>query len=212
MAEVHLPTGITRIPADAFRSCVRLGSMMLPEGVTEIGPLAYQGCLGLSNVMLPEGLTALGLAAFADCSSLTEVSFPASLAAIKALAFARTTNLVAAYFLGNAPGAERLFPMESLPTVFYLPGTTGWTSSFGGAPTAEWAPLAEDPRVDGGLFAASVTGPVSVVVVLKARSALESAAPWRPVSTDAIPVTRRLVVSDSVADGSPMHVYRVRVP
>jgi len=212
LAEVHLPSGITRIPDDAFRSCVRLGSMALPEGVTEIGSLAFHGCLGLTNVVFPEGLTTLGLAAFADCSALTEVSLPASVTAIGNDAFEGATNLVAAYFLGNAPTAESLFPMASPPTVYYLPGTTGWTGSFGGAPTAEWAPVAEDSRLEGDVFSASVSGPVSIVVVLEARSNLESSAPWRPVSTNTIPATSRVVVSDTGAGESPMLVYRVRVP
>ena len=72
--------------------------------------------------------------------------------------------------------------------------------------------MAEDSRFDGDVFSASVSGPVSMVLVLEARSNLESSAPWRAVSPNTIPATSRVVVSDSGAGESPMHVYRVRVP
>jgi hypothetical protein len=48
-------------------------------------------------------------------------------------------NLISVYFKGNAPslGGSGVFD-DCNATVYYLPGTTGWGTSFGGRPTVLW--------------------------------------------------------------------------
>jgi uncharacterized repeat protein (TIGR03803 family) len=49
--------------------------------------------------------------------------------------------LVGVYFKGNAPSlGSDVFYLDGSATVYYLPGTTGWGSTFGGLPTALWQP------------------------------------------------------------------------
>jgi hypothetical protein len=53
--------------------------------------------------------------------------------------FTLCPNLKAVYFQGSAPAADpSAFDGEKYATVYYLPGTTGWGSTFAGRPTALW--------------------------------------------------------------------------
>jgi len=61
-------------------------------------------------------VTKLGYGEFSDCSCLTGV-----------------------YFKGGAPTiGGSLFNLDTNATVYYLAGTTGWGTTFGGRPTALW--------------------------------------------------------------------------
>jgi hypothetical protein len=49
------------------------------------------------------------------------------------------TSLTGAYFQGNAPSlGSSVFYGADAATVYYLPGTTGWGTTFGGRPAALW--------------------------------------------------------------------------
>ena len=86
--------------------------------VASIGNAAFVSCINLNRVWIPASVTNIATAAFSGCSSLAEV-----------------------YFLGDAPGVDSTsFAGDSNATVYYLPGTIGWTSDFGGRPTALWYP------------------------------------------------------------------------
>jgi len=54
------------------------------------------------------------------------------------------TYLTGVYFQGNAPANTNVYVGEGglgwSPTVYYLAGTTGWGTSFGGVPTQVWYP------------------------------------------------------------------------
>lgn len=72
--------------------------------------------------------------AFISCSSLTYITIPSSVTFIATGAFDYCSSLEGMYFEGNAPGLAQFFGNNA--TVYYLPGTSGWTSTFGGCPTA----------------------------------------------------------------------------
>lgn len=96
----------------------KIGSVTIPDSVTSIGDTAFDGCAGLTTVTIPGSVTTLGYSLFYCC-----------------------TRLAGIYFQGNAPkmefrGIER--GTFNSATVFYLPGTTGWGSTYGGHPTAVW--------------------------------------------------------------------------
>ncbi|MBX3734716.1 MAG: leucine-rich repeat protein [Verrucomicrobiae bacterium] len=83
---------------------------------------------------------------FAHCTGLTQITIPNSLTTIESYAFYSCTGLTYARFAGNAPatvGDGFFGPV--LPTVLYLPGTSGWSDTFGGAPTALWLPALGRP-------------------------------------------------------------------
>ena len=75
--------------------------------------MAFSNCGSLASVTIGNSVTSIGFEAFVDCGTLASV-----------------------YFLGNAPtvGSDVFFPFYT-PTVYYLPGTTGWGATFGGCPT-----------------------------------------------------------------------------
>jgi hypothetical protein len=70
---------------------------------------------------------------------LTNLTIPAKVAYIGDFAFAHCTSLTKTFFKGNAPDTgNNVFAGATNATVYYLPGTTGWGSTFGGRPTALW--------------------------------------------------------------------------
>ena len=91
------------------------GSYIIPSGVTTIGPQAFSGSTKLTVVTIPASVTFIDNKAFIDCTSLTGV-----------------------FFKGNAPSAmSNVFAGDyNLTAVYYLDGTTGWESSFGGVNAA----------------------------------------------------------------------------
>jgi uncharacterized delta-60 repeat protein len=117
----------------------KAGTYTLPSSVTSIGVDAFQGCYKLTNVGLPVGVTNIASAAFGGCSGLTSITIPAGVSSIGGNAFAWCTSMQAVYFQGNAPSLGlTVFNGANQATVYYLPGTTGWGTTFGDRPTAPW--------------------------------------------------------------------------
>jgi len=86
-------------------------------------------------------VTSIGFNAFSDCTNLTSVTIPASVTDIGSNAFYNCTSLTAVYFQGNAPtlGSPSVFATATgydPATAYYLPGATGFGTTFGGLPTA----------------------------------------------------------------------------
>lgn len=112
-----VPPGITTIAPRAFDGCSALNSLFLPETVTSLGDHAFYGCASLTNLILPPGLTQVGDACFGECPDLQSV-----------------------YFTGLPPTCgSAVFIDDNNPTVYYLSGTAGWGTNFGGVSTATWA-------------------------------------------------------------------------
>jgi hypothetical protein len=111
--------------------------------VTSIGPNAFAGSTGLSSVSIPVGVTTIGSFAFQNCSSLSSVSIPGWVTNFGYYAFANCTNLTGVFFGSNAPVIsagelpyiQTFFLNDSNAASYYLPGTTGWSSTFAGIPT-----------------------------------------------------------------------------
>jgi hypothetical protein len=89
----------------------------VPSGVASLRDAAFASCTNLTSVTLPESVGRIGLAVFQDCASLTGV-----------------------YFEGAPPqgDAASVFLGASQATVYYVPGTAGWSRNFGSRPTAPW--------------------------------------------------------------------------
>jgi hypothetical protein len=87
-------------------------------------------------------VTSIGDCAFCRCGILTSVTIPNSVASTGNDAFAGCTSLTSVYFAGNAPilGGVNVFLDANNATVYYLAGTTGWGTTFGGRPTVLWNP------------------------------------------------------------------------
>lgn len=93
--------------------------------VTSIGTNAFEGCPTLTNVIIPGSVTALDDEAFYFCGSLTTVYFQGNAPSLGSQVFGTLETII-----GRFPQIVTVYP-----NCFYLPGATGWDSTFGGCPT-----------------------------------------------------------------------------
>jgi hypothetical protein len=177
----------------------RAGTYIVPDGVWGIGEGAFEGCAGLTNVDLPSSVLDLGQLAFSDCSNLTAV-----------------------YFQGDAPyiSGDNVLPYQGVfdddtnVFVYYLPGTTGWGTDFGGRPTVPWLPRMETSgpgNVTGtGAFSFTVNWASGRSVVVEACTNLANPA-WYPLATNTI-AGGSFCFSDPDRRSYGNRFYRVRTP
>ncbi len=88
-----IPSTVTAIDKEAFRSCSGLTSITLPSNLKSIGEYAFYDCSGLSTVTLPNSLTAVGDHAFDGCSGISTITIPNSVTSIGAGSFSYCSNL-----------------------------------------------------------------------------------------------------------------------
>ena len=143
--KVVIPEGVTEIGESAF-SCSDMPSVRFPSTLKKIGKQAFQFA-GLTKITLPNGLETIGDEAF-DCWNVNKaIVIPASVKSIGKNAFRRYSyygsGTLGVYFLGDAPqlvgtlNANCSFPSDW--TLFYLPGTSGWTGdTYEGYQIAPW--------------------------------------------------------------------------
>jgi hypothetical protein len=143
-----VPAGITGISSNAFYACTNLTGITIGSGVTQIGDGAFNGCTSLT------GITVNALNTFYrseegvlfDNGQATLIQYPpgrlegyytvpSSVTRIGDGAFSGCASLIGIYFSGNAPDLGlSVFDGADQSTVYYVSGTTGWTSPFGGRP------------------------------------------------------------------------------
>jgi uncharacterized repeat protein (TIGR03803 family) len=140
LTDVTLGSGLTTIQDQAFFGCTGLSSVTIPESVGSIRDFAFAQCSALASVALGSGATNIGFGAFYQCSSLAQVTILNSAIILGSDAFYNCSNLTGVYFFGNAPAPAdcSVFEGDSYVTVYYLPGTTGWSNTFACVPTALW--------------------------------------------------------------------------
>lgn len=138
--EVVIPEGVTEIGESAF-SCSHMPSVRFPSTLKKIGKQAFYLTFGLTNystITFPNGLEVIEDEAFDSCYFKNAVVLPASIKSIGKKVFdgyqysgKRNDIPIGVYFLGDAPqlvgtvNANCSFPSDW--TLFYLPGTSGWT-------------------------------------------------------------------------------------
>jgi hypothetical protein len=126
-------------------------SYTIPGSVTSIGAGAFTDCTSLTSVTIPGSVISIGAGAFFDCTGLTSVTIPSSVNSIGAEAFSFCTGLTSVYFNGNAPSADSsvffYYYSYDNATIYYLPGTTGWSSPFAGLPAVLWNPVSSPPSI-----------------------------------------------------------------
>jgi hypothetical protein len=186
MTSVTIPNSITNIGTQAFFYCSSLTNVTIPgsvismgsqafwlcgltsvafsNGVTSIGTNAFESCQYLVNVMIPDSVTNLGDGAFEQCSSLTSLTIPASVTSLGNDAFESCSSLLGIFFAGNAPAvASSVFGSDSKATIYYWPGTTGWSSPFAGV-TALLFPFSYLAN-PGGVAITGYSGSAAAVVI-----------------------------------------------
>jgi hypothetical protein len=137
-----IPNTVTNIGVEAFFDCTGLASVTIPKSVTSIGEYSFWGT-GLASVTIPGSVTSIGDLAFAECNNLTNV-----------------------YFAGNAPAADSSVFLDDNATVYYLPGTTGWSNTFGGILAAELqSPYSFTVNADETITINGYTGPGGTLAI-----------------------------------------------
>ncbi len=152
------PGSVTSIAAYAAEGCA-LSALTLTAGVTNIGDFAFQGCGNLTNVTILSPVTSMGIVVFGDCPKLATAIIHGAVSSFGLDAFVYSSGLTGVYFTGNAPAQpdSSTFLGDTAATVYYLAGTTGWGSSFGGLPTMELEPIAITAHPTNGLAPLTVS-------------------------------------------------------
>lgn len=215
LANITIGTSITNIGDGAFTGCTSLMSVTIPNSVTRIGNEAFLST-GLTRITIPSSVTEIGDAAFSGCWSLTSITVPASINKIGWFTFGYCTSLTEVYFHGNAPSlGGSVFYDANNATVYYLAGTTGWGTTFGGRPTAPWVlpnpvilTTAPDFGVQTNQFGFRISWATNGTVIVEASTTLANAV-WSPVSTNAL-VNGWFDFRDAEGTNHAIRFYRVR--
>ncbi len=138
LTSVTIPEGVQSIGDSAFAYCDALTSVAIPGSAQTIGFAAFRNCGGLKSVEIGAGVQSIGSRAFQYCGALISITIPDSVQSIGKEAFARCGALASVFFKGDAPSLGSFVFAHSSPTVYHLPGTSGWGSTFGGRPAAPW--------------------------------------------------------------------------
>jgi hypothetical protein len=216
LTTIAIPGSVTSVGIAAFEDC-GLTSVTIEEGVSYIEETEFYGCSNLTSVTIPNSVTDIGLEAFEDCG-LTNVTIGQGVSNIENYAFEDCANLRSVFFAGNAPASGvglGIFQTDSNnPTVYYLPGATGWSSLFGDRPSLQWNPTIQTGESSFGisnkLFGFNISGTTNIPIVVEACANL--AVPvW--TSLQALTLTNGLFYfSDSQSTIYPSRFYRIRSP
>jgi len=208
-----LPSTVTNIWDNAFNSCLKIGTVTIPDGILRIGHGAFIYS-SVSNVTIAPTVTEIGANAFAVCTNLTRLVIPAIVNYIWSYSFSYCSNLTSVYFLGDRPSTDfTLFFFYNL-TLYYLPGTTGWTSPFAGLPALLWNPLIESGRSDFGWrsnrFGFTVGGTTNIPISLDACTNLQSPL-WVRLGTCSL-TNGSLYFVDEQSPSYANRFYRISAP
>ena len=159
--------------------------------VTSIASNAFENVYSLTSTHIPGSVTSVGNLAFYNCRNLTSVTISGSATSIVGDLFVYCYALRGVYFTGNAPIAGSSFFYFSDPTVYCLPGTTGWdefTTNTGLTPVL-WNPAIQ---ADGGSFGVqsnyfgfNITGTNNFTVVVEVCTNLARPV-WVPLATNTL--------------------------
>jgi hypothetical protein len=219
LTSVTIPDSVTNLTDYAFCECGDLTNVTIPSSVTHIGEFEFYGD-PLPRVTLPASVTYIGGSAYYLCGNLTNVMIPASVSHINGQAFAYCDILTTVFFQGNAPttggGAQDgpVFYNDTSATVYYLPGTTGWSNTFEGVPAVLWNPLIQTGDglfgFQNNQFGFNVTGTTNIPIVVEACTNLANAV-WTPL-TNVTLTNGSFYFSEPLQRNSAGRYYRISPP
>jgi len=213
LESIVIPSGITNIPDYTFEDC-GLTNIIIPGSVTSIGDFAFDGN-PLGCVAPPNSVSSIGGSAYYNCENLTNVIIPASVTQVGSQAFGYDESLTNIFFLGNAPTQTQdqggpFASEEPYTTLYFLPGTTGWTNQFSEATNVLWNPSVPPATMHNGQFGVTVTGNTNIPIQLQACTNLTSPV-WTPLTNVSL-TNGSFYYSEPVQSNSPSRFYRVVFP
>jgi len=217
LTSVAIPDSVTNVGFGAFAWCFSLTNAIVGNNVPSMDGLFTRDS-SLMNVTVGNSVTYIGHGAF-SLAILTGLTLPSTVTNIDSMAFSGC-SLQQLFFEGNAPtadgvpdgsaeGSYSIFTDDGIGTVYYLPGTSGWGSTFGGWPTALWLPqtqLASNSSAFTNGFGFNINWASGQTVVVEASTNLLN---WTPVSTNTL-VNGTSAFVDPSWTNSPQQFYRVR--
>jgi hypothetical protein len=144
---VTISDSVTSIGNEAFAGCYSLTNFTIGSGVTNIGedPFSQDSSLIAINVNISNLAYSSGAGVLFNRSQTTLIQYPCGLSGSYTVpnsvtsigddAFTYCPSLTSLYFMGNAPNVDSITSEDNPATVYYLAGTSGWSSFFDGLPT-----------------------------------------------------------------------------
>ena len=189
LSAIVISNGVTSMGGGVFFSDYNLTSVTLPNSLTSMGGDVFMDCTALTSVTLPNSISGISGYQFYNCQCLTNITIPNSVTSIGEQAFAECVNLKGIYFQGNAPTNLGAYVFLSAnPVIYYLPVTTGWSSTFYNLPTVLWNPQAQNDGsygVQNNQFGFNIAGSSNLVIVVEACTNFANPV-WLPVSTNTL--------------------------
>ncbi|HUE36529.1 MAG TPA: leucine-rich repeat domain-containing protein [Candidatus Acidoferrum sp.] len=211
-----LPDSVTNIGAYAFMDSYYLTSITLDPNLQSIGDSAFSFCFSLTSITIPNSVTFIGYSVFYEDLSLTNAVIGSGLSGsgLSTLGFqdfSYCTRLAGVYFTSNAPAMNsNVFGGDNAATAWYLPGTTGWSATFDGLPTALWLPQIMDSAVRTNQFSFYVDWATGQSVVVEGCTNLSHPA-WSPLQTNTL-TSSSWYFSDPQWTNYPNRFYRAVSP
>jgi hypothetical protein len=217
-----VPKSVVSIGVNMFTFCFSLTNVIIEEGVPYIADGMFEGCSNLTYIVIPDSVANVGIEAFWDCPSLTEVVIGNGVTNIDTHAFFNCSSLKGVYFKGNAPSVNSYmyagaFDGDTNATIYYLPGTTGWSFNVDGIPIALWLlpnPLILNKNPNFGLqtngFSFIISWATNAAVVTETCTNLINPV-WIPVATNNL-TAGSAYFSDPQWANYPNRFYRLRSP
>jgi hypothetical protein len=225
LINVTIGDNVTSIGVGALYQCDSLRNVTIGANLTSIGFDGFDGCSSLTAITvnsLNPAYSSLNGALFnKDQTMLIRVpggiagsyTVPSSVTSIGDAAFLSNFRLNSVYFEGNAPSLGS-FVFDDALTVYYLPGSTNWSSSLGGMPTVLWNAQVQTSGAGFGVrtkgFGFSITGTTDIPIVVEANTDLASSR-WTVLQSCTL-TNGSIYFSDPQWTNYPGRFYRLRSP
>jgi hypothetical protein len=216
---VNIPSQINNLTVTSIGNYAFDGRLLtnvtIPGSVSNIGQAAFEDCVSLSSLTISNGVISIGDGAFGDCTCLTNITIPASVLGIGDSAFSGCTSLTSVFFRGNPPNADgSAFFYDANTTVYYWPGTIGWSSPFGGRPAVLWNPVIQTGDssfgIRNGQLGFNITGTTNIPILVEASTNLANPV-WTPLKSLAL-TNGSFYFSEPFQANSSGRFYRISSP